>query len=101
MDALHDTAAVARATMLEQFEGAWRDGAPVFACCRRSAAIAVEHTDVYELATKGPAERVHMLRAPVEAAQPGHLTGHRCCANHLADLAFDAPDLVAEPVPSS
>jgi hypothetical protein len=83
--------------LLDQFEGAWRDGAPVFACCRRSIATAVEHIDVYELVTSGPTERVHMLRAPVEAAIPGHLAGHRCCANHLADLAFDAPVLLAEP----
>jgi hypothetical protein len=32
-----------------------------------------------------------------DTAQPGHLAGHRCCANHLADLAFDAPDLIAGP----
>jgi hypothetical protein len=39
-----------------------------------------------------------MLREPVEQALPGHLASHRCCANHLADLAFDAPDLIAAPV---
>lgn len=87
-----------RATLIEQFEDAWRDGAPVFACCRRSVATAVEHVDVVALVSAGPAERVHMLRAPVEEAQPGFLAGHRCCANHLADLAFDAPDLIASPV---
>lgn len=87
----------ARAKLLDQFEGAWRDGAPVFACCRRSVATAVEHIDVYDLVASGPTERVHMLRAPIETSIPGHLAGHRCCANHLADLAFDAPDLIAEP----
>jgi hypothetical protein len=87
----------ARAKLLDQFEGAWRDGAPVFACCRRSVATAVEHIDVYDLVTRGPTERVHMLRAPVDNSIPGHLDSHRCCTNHLADLAFDAPDLIAEP----
>lgn len=98
MDAVHDTPTVARTALLEQFEGAWRDGSPVFACCRRSVATAVETVDLYELVTLGPAERVHRLREPVEVRQPGHLAGHRCCANHLADVAFDAPDLVAAPV---
>lgn len=92
------TSAGARAVLLEQFEDAWRDGAPVFACCRRSVAIAVEHLDVVELTTADPTARVHQLRDPVEAAQPGHLDSHRCCANHLADLAFDAPDLIAGPI---
>jgi hypothetical protein len=106
MNALDPSAAMtapgpgARAKLLDQFEGAWRDGAPVFACCRRSVAIAVEQVDVYDLMSSGPTERVHMLRAPVEAAQPGHLASHRCCANHLADLAFDAPELIAERVHS-
>lgn len=95
------TGAGERAALLKQFEDAWRDGAPVFGCCRRSVAIAVEHVDVIELATADPTRRVHLLRAPVEEAQPGHLTSHRCCANHLADLAFDAPDLIAEPVHTS
>lgn len=85
----------ARARLLDEFEGAWRDGAPVFACCRRSVATAVGDVDLAELVAVGPAQRVHLLRAPVEAAQPGHLAGHRCCSNHLADLAFDAPELIA------
>jgi hypothetical protein len=91
------TAADARAELRGQFEDAWRDGAPVFACCRRSVAVAVEHVDVVELATADPTERVHLLRAPVDAAQPGHMASHRCCSNHLADLAFDAPELIAGP----
>lgn len=93
-----DTVSIARDKLLREFEGAWRDGAPVFACCRRTVATAVEQTDVFELATVDPARRVHMLREPIERLQPGHLAGHRCCANHLADLAFDAPDLIAAPV---
>lgn len=95
------TGAGARAVLLGQFEDAWRDGAPVFGCCRRSVAIAVEHVDVVDLATADPTARVHMLREPVDAAQPGHLDGHKCCANHLADLAFDAPELIAEPIHTS
>lgn len=96
-----DTGSPARAKLLEEFVDAWRDGAPVFACCRRTIATAVENADVFELVTMGPAERVHRLRAPVEAAQPGHLASHRCCANHLADLAFDAPELIALPAHTS
>jgi hypothetical protein len=30
-----------------------------------------------------------------EADIPGHLDSHRCCSGHLADLAFDLPDLLA------
>lgn len=96
--AMTDTMSVARDRLLREFEGAWRDGAPVFACCRRAVATAVEHVDPYALATADPTRRVHMLRDPVEQTMTGHLTGHRCCANHLADLAFDAPDLIAAPV---
>jgi hypothetical protein len=96
--AMTDTVSIARDKLLREFEGAWRDGAPVFACCRRTVATAVEQIDVFELATVDPSRRVHMLREPIEQAQPGHLAGHRCCANHLADLAFDAPDLIAAPV---
>lgn len=91
------SASGARAKLLGEFEGAWRDGSPVFACCRRSVATAVSEVDILELVTRGPADRVHMLRAPVEASQPGHLAGHRCCSNHLADLAFDAPEMLALP----
>jgi hypothetical protein len=96
--AMTDTTSIARDNMLREFEGAWRDGSPVFGCCRKTVATAIEQIDVYELATADPARRVHMLRKPVETALPGHLAGHRCCANHLADLAFDAPDLIAAPV---
>ena len=93
-----DTTSVARDMLIGEFEGAWRDGSPVFGCCRKAVAAAVERVDVYELATVDPARRVYMLREPAEAALPGHLASHRCCANHLADLAFDAPDLIAAPV---
>jgi hypothetical protein len=93
-----DTMTMARQELLREFEDAWRDGAPVFACCRRTIATAVDGVDVLELVTMDPARRVHALRAPVEQAQPGQLASHRCCANHLADLALDAPDLIASPV---
>lgn len=91
----------ARAALRAQFEDAWRDGAPVFACCRRSVAAAVERVDVVELTTADPTTRVHLLRTPLEASQPGHLAGHKCCANHLADLAFDAPELLSDPARTS
>jgi hypothetical protein len=42
-----------------------------------------------------PAARVQALREAVEAELPGHLSTHRCCVGHLADLAFDLPDLLA------
>lgn len=93
-----DTMSMARDTLLADFTGAWRDGAPVFACCRRAVGLAVDHADLSELAVADPARRVHLLRAPVERELPGHLASHRCCANHLADLAFDAPEMLAEPV---
>lgn len=89
------TQATARQTLVGEFEAAWRDGAPVFACCRKTIGIAVEGRDVTGLCALGPAQRVHALREPVEKALPGHLESHRCCANHLADLAFDLPELLA------
>ncbi len=98
--AMTATGSDARAALLGQFEDAWRDGAPVFGCCRRSVATAVERVDLVELVAAGPTERVHLLREPLEVAQPGHLASHRCCANHLADLAFDAPDLITDRVHS-
>lgn len=78
-----------------EFEGAWRDDMPVFACCRRSVATAVEAVDLHDAATRDATARVQALREPVEAEFPGHLESHRCCAGHLADLAFDLPDLLA------
>ncbi len=81
--------------LLAEFESAWRDGTPVFACCRKSVATAVETVDVLDIAPMDATTRAQALRAAVEHEQPGHLDAHRCCAGHLADLAFDLPDLVA------
>ncbi|HEY8341265.1 MAG TPA: hypothetical protein VIK95_15455 [Egibacteraceae bacterium] len=87
--------AAAADTLLKEFEGAWRDDTPVFGCCRKTVAAAVEGTDVLEVASLDVTSRVQALRAAVEARMPGHLDTHRCCAGHLADLAFDLPDLLA------
>lgn len=81
--------------LLAEFETAWRDETPVFACCRKSVATAVGATDILEVASLDAAARVQALRDALEREQPGHLDTHRCCAGHLADLAFDLPDLVA------
>ncbi|MGH3666279.1 MAG: hypothetical protein ACRDU8_09385 [Egibacteraceae bacterium] len=82
-------------TVLRQFEGAWRDDTPIFGCCRKTVATAVEHGDMVEIVSLDPAARVRTLRGVVESELPGHLDTHRCCAGHLADLAFDLPDLLA------
>ncbi|MPZ72677.1 MAG: hypothetical protein GEU74_05505 [Nitriliruptorales bacterium] len=89
--------AVANA-LLKEFEGAWRDDTPIFACCRRSVTTVVENADINKIAAADPVARVRALRDVLEAENPGHLDTHRCCAGHLADLAFDLPDLMA-PVP--
>lgn len=89
------TPTTASQRLLEEFEGAWRDDTPVFGCCRKSVAATVDNVDVVEVATLGTVERVQALRGALEAEQPGHLSAHRCCAGHLADLAFDLPDLLA------
>lgn len=81
--------------LLEEFDEPWRDDTPVFGCCRKAVATTVEQVDVVEVATLGTVERVQALRAGLEDAQPGYLAAHRCCAGHLADLAFDLPDLLA------
>lgn len=80
--------------LLEQFEGPWRDDTPVFGCCRKAVTIAVESTDITGIATLDPAARVRALRDAVEAELPGHLDSHRCCVGHLADLAFDLPEML-------
>lgn len=92
------TPATAADRLLAEFEGPWRDETPVFGCCRKAVAAAVEHCDILTVATHDVTGRVEALRAAVEQEIPGHLDSHRCCANHLADLAFDLPDLLA-PVP--
>lgn len=81
--------------LLKEFEGAWRDETPIFGCCRRSVTTAIEHTDITSVATLDPVARVTAMRAIVESEMPGHLATHRCCAGHIADLAFDLPDLLA------
>lgn len=88
------TAATA-STLLEEFEGAWRDDTPIFGCCRKSVTTAVENADILSIVPLDPAARVRALREAVESSMPGHLDTHRCCAGHLADLAFDLPDLLA------
>ena len=89
------TPSAAASTLLKEFEGAWRDNTPIFGCCRKSVTVAVENADIVATASLDPAARVRALRAVVEAQMPGHLDTHRCCAGHLADLAFDLPDLLA------
>ncbi len=89
------TPSAAASTLLQEFEGAWRDDTPIFGCCRKAVATAVEHADVLAIAPLDPAARVRALREAVEEEAPGHLDTHRCCAGHLADLAFDLPDLLA------
>jgi hypothetical protein len=85
----------AQQALKEEFEGAWRDGTPVFGCCRRAVAAAVDNADIYGIAPLDATARVRALREAVEAEMPEHLDTHRCCAGHLADLAFDLPDLLA------
>lgn len=88
--------AAAADTLTKEFEGAWRDDTPVFGCCRKAVTTAVENTDVLHVASLDVTSRVQALRAAVEAQTPGHLDTHRCCAGHLADLAFDLPDLLRQ-----
>ena len=85
----------ANAAALAQFEGPWRDDVPVFGCCRKSVTTAVDAVDLLELSAADVTTRVRALREAVEASTPGHLASHRCCSGHLADLAFDLPQLVA------
>lgn len=81
--------------LLKEFEGAWRDDTPIFGCCRKSVTVAVENADIVTVAALDPAARVRAFRQVLEAQMPGHLDTHRCCAGHIADLAFDLPDLLA------
>jgi hypothetical protein len=89
------SATAAAEAVLREFEGPWRDHTPVFGCCRRAIEAAVAHGDVVETATLDVTARVQALRAAVERELPGHLASHRCCSGHIADLAFDLPDLLA------
>lgn len=92
------TNAPVRDTLLAEFDQAWRDGSPVFACCRRSVAVALEGVDPVALLAADATTRVTALRDAVDEATPGHLEGHRCCVGHLADVAFDLPDALAPSV---
>lgn len=89
------TSATAARRVIAQFDAAWRDDVPVFGCCRRSVATAVENVDLLEVATLDVTARVRALREAVERDNPGHLAAHRCCSGHLANVAFDLPDLLA------
>lgn len=89
------TNAPVRDALIAEFDQPWRAGAPVFACCRRSVALALEKTDSHALVEATATERVNALRAAVEEEMPGHLDGHRCCVGHLADVAFDLPEALA------
>jgi hypothetical protein len=82
-------------TLLKQFEGPWRDDTPVFGCCRKAVAAALADTEAVALITLDATARVRALREAIERELPGHLAAHRCCSGHLADLAFDLPDLLA------
>ncbi len=89
------TNAPVRESLLAEFDQAWRDGTPVFACCRRSVAIALDGVDTLSLLAEDATTRVTALRGAVDEELPGHLDGHRCCVGHLADVAFDLPDAMA------
>ncbi len=89
------TPSAAASVLLREFDGAWRDDTPIFGCCRKSVRTAVEHADILSIASLDPATRVRELCAAVQSQAPGHLDTHRCCAGHVADLAFDLPDLLA------
>lgn len=80
-----------QAELIAQFDQPWRDGTPVFACCRKTVETAINTIDLEATACLPVAERVQALRA---TADPQHLAGHRCCVGHLADLAFDLPSVV-------
>jgi hypothetical protein len=89
------TSTSAAQAVLSEFEAAWRDDTPIFGCCRKAVASAVEDIDLLDVSTREVTDRVQALRASVEGDMPGHLEAHRCCAGHLADLAFDLPTMFA------
>jgi hypothetical protein len=92
--AIVTTSTATAEAILREFDAAWRDDTPIFGCCRKAVSTAVEDADLLEVATLGVTERVQTLRASVDADIPGHLESHRCCAGHIADLAFDLPAMV-------
>lgn len=81
--------------LLKEFENPWRDETPVFDCCRRAVAIAVEEVEPLDIVSLDATARVEALREGVSERLPDRLDNHRCCAGHIADLAFDLPSLVA------
>ncbi|MDP8978181.1 MAG: hypothetical protein M3N17_06335 [Actinomycetota bacterium] len=83
------------AVVLEAFEDPWRDHTPVFGCCRKAVRTVAEHSDLVDVAAGDVTARVRALRGVVDEQLPGHLETHRCCAGHIADLAFDLPELLA------
>ncbi len=89
------TPSAAADVLLREFDNPWRDDTPVFGCCRKSVAAAVEGVDLAAAAPLDATARVRALRDAVERQHPGHLDTHRCCAGHLADVAFDLPGLLA------
>lgn len=89
------TSSTAAEAVLREFEGAWRGETPIFGCCRKVVESAVAEGDVVEAVTLDVTARVQALRAAVEQELPGHMESHRCCAGHIADLAFDLPDIIA------
>ena len=92
---MEKTADRASSIVLEQFDAPWRDDVPVFGCCRRAVTSATESADLEEVALLDVSSRVTTIREAVDEDLPGHLDAHRCCAGHLANLAFDLPDLLA------
>lgn len=81
--------------LLAEFDQPWRGGTPVFGCCRKVIVAALEHADPVALLAQDVTARVTTLREVVEVEMPEHLEAHRCCVGHLADLAFDLPELLA------
>lgn len=86
--------------VLREFEGPWRDGTPVFGCCRKTVEAVIDHIDLADVGAQDVTARVQALREAAEEVLPGHLAAHRCCAGHLADVAFDLPSLLAPSEPS-
>ena len=82
-------------SVIREFEAAWRDETPVFGCCRKAVAAAVEDMDLLDLATREVTDRVQTLRSALDERLPGHLETHRCCSGHVADLAFDLPGMLS------
>ncbi|CAN5472213.1 hypothetical protein BH23ACT9_BH23ACT9_01890 [soil metagenome] len=92
------TYAPVRDALLAEFDQAWRDGSPVFGCCRRAVGVALDGVDPIDLLALDATARVTALKAAVESELPGHLEGHRCCVGHIADVAFDLPDALTPAV---